>query len=153
MNAHDPNATPNAAFPNLTPTNHRVIGPADYLYNCIAWACGDSQHWWQPVPHGHWPVASDPDDATIENLLAALVAVGFNVSSDRALEAGFEKIAVYATPTEYIHVAKLLPTGMWSSKLGEDVLIEHDTPEDVAGGVYGAIFQFMKRPLTSSLAS
>ncbi len=149
MSGHDPSATPNAAFPNLSPTNHCVIGPADYAYNCIAWACGDSQQWWQPVPRGHWPVASDPDDATIENLLAALAAVGFNTCSDGAPETGFEKIAVYATPTEYTHTAKLLPTGKWSSKLGEDVLIEHDTPEDVAGGAYGTIFQFMKRPLTA----
>lgn len=92
MIAHDPNATPNAAFPNLSPTNHCAIG---------------------------------------------------------APGTGFEKIAVYATPTEYTHAAKLLPTGKWSSKLGEDVLIEHDTPEDVAGGAYGTIFQFMKRPLTA----
>jgi hypothetical protein len=78
LTSHDPNATPNAAFPNLTPTNHRVIGPATDEYNCIAWACGDTQHWWQPGPLLHWPVPSDPDDSTTANLLAALIAVGFS---------------------------------------------------------------------------
>jgi hypothetical protein len=137
---------PNAAFPNLTPTNHRVIGPAGYEYNCIAWACGNVRRWWQPGPLCHWPITSDPDDASIDNLLAALVAVGFSTCPEGAIEAGFEKIAVYATPTEYTHAARLLPTGKWSSKLGQDALIEHDTPEDIAGGIYGAVIQFMKRP-------
>jgi hypothetical protein len=40
----------------------------------------------------------------------------------------------------------LLDGGKWSSKLGMDALIEHNTPEDVAGGVYGQIVAFMKRP-------
>jgi hypothetical protein len=32
---HDPNTTPNSAFPNLTPDNHRVIGPATSQFNCF----------------------------------------------------------------------------------------------------------------------
>lgn len=94
---HDPNATPNPAFPNLTPHNHRVIGPATDAYNCIAWACGDTQNWWQPGPKFYWPVPSDPNDSTIDNLLAALAAIGFAVCPDETPELGFEKIAVYAT--------------------------------------------------------
>jgi hypothetical protein len=30
-----------------------------------------------------------------------------------------------------------------------DALIEHDTPEAVAGGVYGDIVAYMKRPISS----
>lgn len=149
MSSHDPNTTPNAAFPNLTPANHRVIGPADYEFNCIAWACGNVRRWWQPGPGFYWPVPSAPDDMTAENLVAALAAVGFVLCPDAVPESGFETIAVYADATGYTHAARLLPTGKWTSKLGEDVLIEHDSPEDVAGGVYGAVFQFMKRPLAA----
>lgn len=147
MSGHDPSTTPNAAFPNLTPTNHRVIGPADYEFNCIAWACGNVKRWWQPGPGSHWPCASASDDASVENLIAALNAVGFITCADATPEAGVEKIAIYATPTEYTHAARLLPSGKWSSKLGADALIEHDTPEDVAGGLYGSLLQFMTRPL------
>ena len=149
MIRYDPNATPNAAFPNLTPTNHRVIGPADPEFNCIAWACGNVRRWWQPGPRFHWPVASAPDDFAVDNLLAALTAVGFEVCPTADLEAGFDKIAVYAVAAEYTHAARLLPNGKWTSKLGKNVVIEHDTPEDVAGGVYGTVFQFMKRPLAT----
>jgi hypothetical protein len=38
-----------------------------------------------------------------------------------------------------------LPNGKWTSKLGRDVDIEHDTADDVAGGVYGEVVQIMKR--------
>jgi hypothetical protein len=96
-------------------------------------------------------VACDPDDATVANLLAALAAVGFAECPDGEPEPGFEKIAVYGHgPTEYTHAARLLASGRWSSKLGTDALIEHDTPEAVAGGVYGTIFQFLKRPLPTT---
>lgn len=147
LNAHDPNATPNTAFPNLTPRNHRAIGPATYEFNCIAWACGNSRQWWQPGPHFYWPISCDPDDATVQNLLVALTTVGFQICSDRSLETAFEKIAVYATPTEYTHAARLMSNGKWTSKLGVDVLIEHDAPEDVAGGIYGNLLLFMRRQI------
>jgi hypothetical protein len=85
-------------------------------------------------------------------LLAALATVDFVACPDGVPELGLEKIAVYAREGEYTHAARQLPTGKWSSKLGVDVLIEHDTPEAVAGGVYGAVFQFLKRavPVDSS---
>jgi hypothetical protein len=150
LNSHDPNATPNAAFPNLSPGNHRVIGPATGDYNCVAWACGDTKRWWQPGPKFHWPVPSDPDDSTTDNLVAALTAVGFIQCLDCLPEEGFEKIAVYAlSAAEYTHVARQLPSGLWTSKLGEWELIEHDIPESVAGGAYGGIVRFMKRPLAA----
>lgn len=146
MSAHDPAATPNAAFPNLTPHNHRVIGPATARFNCIAWACGETHRWWQPGPLYYWPVSCDPEDGTVANLTAALATAGFAVCSDDAPEAGFEKIAVYSLgPGEYTHAARQLPSGKWSSKLGADALIEHDAPGDVAGGVYGGLCLFMRR--------
>ena len=149
MTTHDPSATPNFAFPNLTPANHRIIGPASAQFNCIAWACGDTEQWWQPGPNAFWPVTCDPDACwTLANLIAALATVGYVACGDAAPESGFEKIAVYAhSEAEYTHAARQLPSGKWTSKLGKWELIEHDTPEDVSGGVYGTIFQFMKRPL------
>ena len=146
MTEHDPAGTPNAAFPNLTPTNHRVIGPATHEYNCIAWACGDTHRWWQPGPHFHWPVPCDPDDSSLANLLAALGAVGFAPHPHGPPEPGFERIAVYALgPGEYTHAAKQTASGTWTSKLGTDALVEHDTPDAVAGGLYGSVVQFLRR--------
>ncbi len=35
--------------------------------------------------------------------------------------------------------------GKWSSKLGEAEDIEHDSLDDVAGGVYGEVVEVLKR--------
>ena len=49
--------------------------------------------------------------------------------------------------TYYTHVARQLTNGKWTSKLGRCEDIEHDTPDDVADGVYGEVMQFMQRPI------
>ena len=43
------------------------------------------------------------------------------------------------------------PGGKWSSKLGKAEDIEHDTPDDVAGGIYGEVVQILKRRVTNEL--
>jgi hypothetical protein len=63
------------------------------------------------------------------------------------LEPGFEKVVLYGSALLYTHAARQLPNGKWTSKLGALADIEHDTPEDVAGGVYGEVAGFMKRPV------
>jgi hypothetical protein len=147
VTGYDPNSTPNPSFPNLSPHNHRVIGPADHRFNCIAWACGETSRWWQPGTLYFWPVECDEDDHTIQSLIAACIALGFQLCESDELEVGFEKIAIYSTiPDEYTHAARQSEYGKWTSKLGMDVLIEHDTVDAVTGGVYGQLFGFMKRP-------
>lgn len=47
-------------FPRLTAQNHRITSPATANYNCVAWAAGDVEHWWQPGKY--WPVAEWPQD-------------------------------------------------------------------------------------------
>ena len=47
-----------------------------------------------------------------------------------------------------MHAAKQLPTDLWTSKLGKKADIEHEKPDDVAGGLYGQVFEIMKRPLS-----
>lgn len=145
---HDPNATPTPDFPRLTPTNHRVTSPPDENYNCIAWAVHDTARWWQPAPDRYWPIPATEESDTIDDLVRAHQSVGFIQCSVGDPEPGYEKLALYAeSDGTYSHAARLLPNGKWSSKLGALEDIEHDTPDDVAGGVYGDIFGFMKRPV------
>jgi len=68
---------------------------------------------------------------------------------DIPLEAGFLKVALYGDGPFYTHAARQLPTGQWTSKLGREVDIEHDSPEGIAGGGYGEVLQVMKRPTLS----
>ena len=66
------------------------------------------------------------------------------------MEAGFEKIAFYAAPDDTpTHVARQLPNGRWTSKLGSWEDIEHATERDVEGiGAfrYGEARRFMRKP-------
>jgi hypothetical protein len=136
-------------FPRLTADNHRVTSPATLTYNCIAWAAGDTEHWWQPGKYWEpkdWP----EDDVSPGALEHAFSALGYqDCAMDARLEPGFEKVALYGIGSEYTHAARQLPHGKWTSKLGKAEDIEHDTPEDIAGGIYGAVMAIMKRPQAS----
>lgn len=74
---------------------------------------------------------------------------GFERCEDARLEEGFLKIALYATGREFHHVAKQLPSGAWSSKIGKSIDIRHETLESLLGCVYFADATptvFMRRP-------
>jgi hypothetical protein len=133
-----------AALPRLTPTNHRVTSPPDRQYNCVAWAAGDVSRWWEPGRYWPGPV---PDD-TLAALEALFVVLGYAAcGADAGLEPGFLKVALYADADGYTHAARQLPDGRWTSKLGRDEDIEHDAPDDVAGGEYGQVMGIMRRPV------
>lgn len=137
---------PSDHFPRLTPANHRITSPATPEYNCVAWAAEDTEHWWQPGTYWlpkDWP----EDDASLAALEQAFAVMGYaDCSMDSHCEPGFEKVALYGSGFFYTHAARQLASGKWTSKLGMDVDIEHDTPEEVAGGVYGEVVEIMKRP-------
>jgi hypothetical protein len=132
-------------FPRLMPTNHQVTSPPSRAYNCIAWSAGDTEHWWEPGVY--WPVEVPPNDHGIGVLEQAFRALGYETCAHDRLEAGFEKVALYGDRLFYTHAARQLPSGKWTSKLGRSEDIEHDSPADVAGGVYGSVAQFMRRPV------
>jgi len=67
--------------------------------------------------------------------------------SDHQPEPGYEKIVIYGAYGEWEHAARLLSSGKWTSKLGPDEDIEHDSPQDLAGGAFGLIVRTMKRPV------
>lgn len=132
-------------FPRLNDANHRITSPASAEYNCIAWAAEDQDHWWQPGEY--WNVPDWPaDDFGLGALERAFLALGFTDCGMNAdLEAGFVKVALYGGSGMYTHAARQLANGNWTSKLGKGEDIEHDAPEDVAGGLYGEVAEIMKR--------
>jgi hypothetical protein len=139
-------------FPRLTASNHRLTSPPDVDYNCVAWAASDTEHWWQPGKY--WPVETPHDDFGIGVLERAFQKLGYeDCGIDDSLETGFEKVALYGSAAFYLHAAKQTPAGKWSSKLGKAEDIEHDTPDDVAGGIYGEVVEVLKRPVTHEQAA
>src|SRR5450631_788234 len=70
-------------FPNLSPGNHRDTGLADGKYNCIAWAAGIDNDWWDPATNRYWP-ANAPRDYKVTSLIVAFESVGYAVCADGA---------------------------------------------------------------------
>ncbi|HYT94770.1 MAG TPA: hypothetical protein VEL76_38995 [Gemmataceae bacterium] len=141
-----------AMFPGLRGRPYEIKSPRDGNYNCIAWAAGDSGNWWWPDAAGDdtWPA----DVARVETVAAfrdAFATLGYAVCDDDLLEAGYEKIAVFALLSLPKHAARQLPSGRWTSKLGLGEDIEHEL-HDLTGMVYGSVVLVMKRavPLAAS---
>jgi hypothetical protein len=135
-------------YPNLHAGNHRdIISAPDARYNCIAWAVGINNDWWGPGVGQTWPGNAPRGLAgcKVPALILVFESVGFVECNDGSLEDGIEKIAVYAIDPEWMHAARQLATGKWTSKMGVDELIEHDTPQDLEGPWCGQIVKYMQR--------
>jgi hypothetical protein len=98
----------------------------------------------------YWPIEAPPGESGIGILVQAFEALGYEICEEERLETDYEKVALYGYGLYYTHAARQLPHGKWTSKLGKAEDIEHDTPDDVAGGVYGEVVEFMKRPILRS---
>jgi hypothetical protein len=132
-------------FPRLTPLNHRVTSPSTSDYNCVAWSAKDTERWWQPGVY--WPIELPANEYGLRSLEQAFRMLGYEECQDGTLEPGFEKVALYGTSMMYTYAARQLPSNKWTSKLGHSEDIEHDKPEDVGGGLYGEVAEFMRRVL------
>lgn len=134
-------------FPNLGNNDYRITSPTDDDYNCIAWAAEEDDRWWWPVPSpfAYWP-AGLPRVVTLDNFIHAFRTLRFELTENAALEAGVEKVAIYVdvnlTPT---HMARQRASGSWTSKLGPQEDIEHDSLESLEGSVYGRVAQILER--------
>lgn len=79
--------------------------------------------------------------------VAAFGTLGYEPCSDGDLEDGFEKIAIYRSPSGIQHAARQLGTGRWTSKLGGLEDIEHGSPAELEGVEYGRVVQYLRRTL------
>jgi hypothetical protein len=85
-------------FPGLAQSVYRITSPTDPDYNCIAWVAGHTDRWWWPghdIEHEYWPPGI-VREVSMAGFEAAFAALGYRVCDDQELEAGFEKIAVFA---------------------------------------------------------
>ncbi len=142
-----------SCFPGLQTTTFAVTSAATRDYNCVAWAAGDTTRWW-------WPDLEDGDDVaywpegianeeTVDAFITAFSALGYVPCAGEEKEAGFEKVAIFANGAAPTHIARQLPTGRWTSKLGQREDIEHDL-HAVEGDAYGMVVRVLKRPLPVS---
>jgi len=134
-------------FPNLK-GNYKITSPKDYRYNCFAWAGGDTHHWWQNdgAPYFFW--LHNDRSHTLESYVKAYNIVGYKEESETSeFEPDFEKVALYVDANGLpSHAARQKDNGLWTSKLGEDEDIEHNTLKSIEGQFYGTVKIILKKP-------
>jgi hypothetical protein len=141
-------------FPGLRGSEYEVKSRQDDLYNCIAWAAGANRTtmWWWPFGDSHktyWPEGV-PRQETLAAFRQLFERLGYAVCEHAEMELGYEKVALFADAQGVpLHVARQLPGGRWTSKLGALEDIEHAL-HDLVGTEYGSVIQVMKRPLAEA---
>ena len=142
-----------AEFPKLKESGCTPKSDPDEQYNCIAWAAGEDHRWWEPCEGRHWPLPATGSwsDYSIDSLAAAYAEFGF-VECEEELkkaclhEPGIQKVALFGRSGEFLHAARQLKHGEWTSKLGPDDDIRHSLADGVEGGTFGNLEKVMKRP-------
>jgi hypothetical protein len=134
-------------FPKLQVNGYHITSPETEVYNCVAWAAGAQNKWWWPFGDPiltDWP-AGAPKQETVPAFQAMLADLGFVPCDSTELEIGYKKVAIFADADQSpMHVARQLPSGAWTSKLGRLEDIEH-TLADLEGTEYGTVVLVMRR--------
>ncbi|MBD2357158.1 hypothetical protein H6G41_21460 [Tolypothrix sp. FACHB-123] len=137
-------------YPNLITHGYNITSPDTPDYNCVGWAAEDDQNWWWPdIQNLHYWPPGVPREETIEAFKQAFRTLGYEVCENDVLEEGFQKIAIYANSNKVpTHVARQLPSGKWTSKLGQDEDIEHNNLQGLTGQPgYGEVACIMRRAI------
>ena len=134
-------------FPGLIGGAYQITSPESVDYNCIAWAAGQVDVWWEPDPFDlyYWPHGI-PRRYDINVYVRAFGVLGYVRCETGEFEPGFEKVAIYVDPMgSPTHATRQMPNGKWTSKLGELEDIEHATLDCLSGAIYGTVALFLKR--------
>lgn len=135
------------SFPNLTEREYHITSPKDTVYNCVAWAVGDTGRFWYDVKVKgyYWPPGAGSAD-TVEGWKSVFKIHGYGDATSSDLEEGFEKVAIYVDADgNPSHVARQTETGFWTSKLGKGYDIQHATLDALENDEYGKVAVLMRR--------
>jgi len=139
-------------FPRLAVEGCAITSPKTEDYNCAAWAGGDMTEKWDPdkTSGRYWP-KEIPRSLDLETFIQLYhYEGGYSPCLDGSLEDGYEKLALFLNPSnEVTHVARQVPFGEWTSKLGGGEDIRHKTLTGLEGAFYGKVAQFLKRRISS----
>jgi hypothetical protein len=145
----------NRTFPQLRSSGYEITSEATDDYNCVAWAAETQKKiWWPDINNQgdiYWP-PSVPREETIDAFIKAFQTIGYKdfQSLDDSLEDGFQKIAIYALSETPKHVARQLPCGKWTSKIGPEEDIKHNDLQGLSGDKYGKVVRIMKKSIQPS---
>lgn len=135
-------------YPNLKLTGYEVTSSDTIDYNCVAWAMGETDTWWWPIPeHESYWLPHVPRQETLEAFIQLFNKVGYEICLTPIYENNFQKIAIYVLNEKPTHVARQLNNGKWTSKLGSNEDIIHHELQGLEGEKYGKVTIIMKRKI------
>ena len=135
-------------FPNFESSEHRITSEKDSTYNCVAWALGESDRWWEPPPSYYWPMPYTEGEApSVVDVVAMFESLGYEQCGSN-FELGYDYVAIYGDRDWFTHVARRLEDGRWASKLGDWEDIEHNELIALDGGSYGSVAYYLRRSAT-----
>jgi hypothetical protein len=137
--------------PGLRESPYEIKSPRDPRYNCIAYAVGDLNNFWDDlgVPDHvrvngyYWPPGAPTAD-TVAGWVNIFELHGYSETNDSSLESEYEKVAIYGSDIGAEHVARQKASGIWVSKMGKGVDIEH-TLDGLEGDFPGSVIKIMRR--------
>lgn len=144
-------------FPKLKDDDFFAItSKATPKYNCIAWAYGIDNRWMWPNTGEYpfldgvyyWP-SDEIQPPSIDVFINAFRKQGYECCDNGEFEHEYQKIALYAKPDKWdvcTHAARQKRNGCWTSKLGKECDVQHETPETIENDMYGKVRCYMKRP-------
>jgi hypothetical protein len=140
--------------PNLSPNQYQITSPETSDYNCIAWGAEEDDRRWDPTnPEQYWPDGV-PRELTLAAFIQAYQSIGYVPCESVEFEPTFQKVAIYTRDDgqpdggQPTHVARQLPNGKWTSKMGELEDIEHEL-DGLRGFYYGDVAHILKRAVSS----
>jgi hypothetical protein len=137
-------------FPRLRDDQAEITSPPDFRYNCVAWAAGDVSRWWWPTEPtvAYWPDGVAREE-TVWHFIEAFATLGYEAAATGNHEPEIEKVAIFASKEIPTHMARQLPNGSWTSKLGSLEDISHHDINSLSGSDYGEVAVFLQRRKTS----
>lgn len=134
-------------FPGLKNSDWKITSPNDNSYNCISHAVNVIDVFWWPDPwgFGYWP-DDQRGEPTTDRFITIFNGMGYAECNDSSYEKGLDKIALYCEGNLVNHAARQLSNGVWTSKLGRDVDIEHSLLS-LEGKEYGKATIILKRSM------
>jgi hypothetical protein len=131
-------------FPNSEKESFLITSPETKTYNCLAWALGDNENWWEADEDSYW-LPDLPENDDIATIVLLFEKFGFETCAENGHEVGFEKVALFSKDQIVCtHIARQLDNGFWTSKLGVSYDVQHSLPA-MEGGMYGDVYVFLKK--------
>lgn len=133
-------------FPALAGTDFKITHPASEKYNCFAWSIGQvvGVYWPSRRMDRYWPRRVSCE-VSVDAFTQFYRIHGFEVCDDPVLEPAWEKVALYAIGEYPTHAVRQLASGRWTSKMGEDEVLEIADPTLLEGDDYGRVVKYFRR--------